>query len=117
MACVLDTINARAAPRQPEKANRADSPVEKKPDWIRRQDAGIERLSRNPDGGARTAPTPSARRPPTPISASARREARDLHGSINLRGPSKPGAIAANGGAVGRRNLTIPRLRQPIWTV
>ncbi len=35
MAVVLDTTNARQAPRHPEKAHRPDSPVERKPDWIR----------------------------------------------------------------------------------
>jgi lipoic acid synthetase len=35
MAVVLDTTNAQAAPRHPEKAHRPDSPVATKPDWIR----------------------------------------------------------------------------------
>jgi lipoic acid synthetase len=34
MAVVLDT-NSRQAPRHPEKAHRPDSPIGKKPDWIR----------------------------------------------------------------------------------
>jgi lipoic acid synthetase len=35
MAVVLDTTNAQPAPRHPEKAHRPDSPVARKPDWIR----------------------------------------------------------------------------------
>jgi lipoyl synthase len=35
MAVVLDTTNVRPAPRHPEKAHRPDSPIERKPDWIR----------------------------------------------------------------------------------
>jgi lipoic acid synthetase len=35
MAVVLDTTNARQAPRHPEKAHRPDSPMARKPDWIR----------------------------------------------------------------------------------
>jgi lipoic acid synthetase len=35
MAVVLDTTNAKSAPRHPEKAHRPDSPVARKPDWIR----------------------------------------------------------------------------------
>jgi lipoyl synthase len=35
MAVVLDTTNSRQAPRHPEKAHRPDSPIGKKPDWIR----------------------------------------------------------------------------------
>jgi lipoic acid synthetase len=35
MAIVLDTINGPARPRHPEKAHRPDTPVLKKPDWIR----------------------------------------------------------------------------------
>jgi lipoyl synthase len=35
MAVVLDTTNAQSAPRHPEKAHRPDSPVTRKPDWIR----------------------------------------------------------------------------------
>jgi len=35
MAVVLDTTNARQAARHPEKAHRPDSPIGRKPDWIR----------------------------------------------------------------------------------
>jgi lipoyl synthase len=35
MAVVLDTTNVQSAPRHPEKAHRPDSPVTRKPDWIR----------------------------------------------------------------------------------
>ncbi|MEA2952780.1 MAG: lipoyl synthase [Alphaproteobacteria bacterium] len=35
MAIVLDTINGPPRPRHPEKAHRPDTPVLKKPDWIR----------------------------------------------------------------------------------
>ncbi|MEA2992254.1 MAG: lipoyl synthase [Alphaproteobacteria bacterium] len=35
MAIVLDTINGLPRPRHPEKAHRPDTPVLKKPDWIR----------------------------------------------------------------------------------
>jgi lipoic acid synthetase len=35
MAIVLDTLNGPARPRHPEKAHRPDTPVLKKPDWIR----------------------------------------------------------------------------------
>jgi lipoic acid synthetase len=35
MAIVLDTINGPVRPRHPEKAHRPDTPVLKKPDWIR----------------------------------------------------------------------------------
>src|SRR6202049_5145742 len=35
MAVVLDTTKAQHAPRHPEKAHRPDSPMARKPDWIR----------------------------------------------------------------------------------
>jgi lipoic acid synthetase len=35
MTLVLDTVGDSARPRHPEKAHRADTPVQKKPDWIR----------------------------------------------------------------------------------
>ena len=35
MAVVLDTTKAQQAPRHPEKAHRPDSPMARKPDWIR----------------------------------------------------------------------------------
>jgi lipoic acid synthetase len=35
MTLVLDTVGDLARPRHPEKAHRADTPVQKKPDWIR----------------------------------------------------------------------------------
>jgi lipoic acid synthetase len=35
MTLVLDTVGGLARPRHPEKAHRADTPVQKKPDWIR----------------------------------------------------------------------------------
>jgi lipoic acid synthetase len=35
MTLVLDTIGDPARPRHPEKVHRADTPVQKKPDWIR----------------------------------------------------------------------------------
>jgi lipoic acid synthetase len=35
MAVVLDTTISRQAPRHPEKAHRPDTPIGKKPDWIR----------------------------------------------------------------------------------
>src|SRR3979490_137931 len=35
MAVVLDTINVPQMPRHPEKAHRPDSPMARKPDWIR----------------------------------------------------------------------------------
>jgi lipoic acid synthetase len=35
MAVVLDTTSSGQAPRHPEKAHRPDSPIGKKPDWIR----------------------------------------------------------------------------------
>ncbi len=35
MVTVLDTVNGTAKLRHPEKAHRADNPIQKKPDWIR----------------------------------------------------------------------------------
>jgi lipoic acid synthetase len=35
MTLVLDTVGITARPRHPEKAHRADTPLQKKPDWIR----------------------------------------------------------------------------------
>jgi lipoyl synthase len=35
MAVIIDSLSAPARPRHPEKAHRADSPVLRKPDWIR----------------------------------------------------------------------------------
>ena len=35
MAVIIDSLSGPARPRHPEKAHRADSPVQRKPDWIR----------------------------------------------------------------------------------
>src|SRR3954451_5407871 len=35
MAVIIDSLSGPARPRHPEKAHRADSPVLRKPDWIR----------------------------------------------------------------------------------
>ena len=51
MAVVLDLVN-NPRPRHPEKAHRPDSPVQKKPDWIRVKAPVSSRLFRHPEDHA-----------------------------------------------------------------
>ena len=78
MAVVLDTTNVADARQQtqrhPEKAHRPDTPLARKPDWIRVKAPVSEGyLETRAIVRAQRPRTPSARRPAAPISASAGR--------------------------------------------
>ena len=80
MVVVLDTVNGPGRPRHPEKAHRPDTPVLRKPDWIRVKAPVSKGYARDPRDRARTRPAHRVRGGRLPqYRRMLGEEARDLH--------------------------------------